>query len=237
MSYINYNHLYKKGLNDKDYHILQKIFQKETTLLEPHIKDFKKLLDLELIQYLKGKENTVEGVRISKKGKTFLNQLEDLNYTDELGVLIDKLIELYEINNKDYGNKLEIQSRLGWFISQTGFGSSQIMEIVEKYLDENREYTLKLENLIWRPQSQAFSVHKNLKDSRLFEMFRIKWNLDESFYIKDKKGVEMDWLSKISSLEPSKKLKKELYFTGSYESDMQHIVKLKNKYFRKIRKL
>lgn len=237
MAYINYNHLYKKGLNETDYHILQKIFQKESILLEPHLSDFKRLFDLGLIQYLKGKENTIEGVRISKKGKTFLNQLEDLEYSDEIGKLNEKLIELYEVNQKHGGNKLEIQNRLTWFISQTGFGADQIIKVIEEYLMNNREYTMSLENLIWKPQSKAFSVHKNLKDSRLYDLFCKKYSMDESFFIENNKGVELEWLYAVAHLNPSKKLENDLYFTGSYESDLEHIKKIKIKYLNKIRKL
>lgn len=231
--YINFTHLYSKGLSEKDLFILQKIFQKEFILLEPHLSEFERLLDLDLIQYLKGKANTVEGVRISKKGKTFLNQVETMGYTDDIGKLVNMLVELYEARQKPIGNELEVQSRLIWFLSQTGFSGKVIYEAIEEYLMNNDTYTMSLENLIWRPQSKAFSVHKNLKDSRIYDYICKKYRMNQAFFIKDNKGVDISWLSSVANLTPPKKASEELYFTSSYDGDMKHIQKIKKMYLNK----
>ena len=234
MGYINYKLLYEKSLSDADFHILQKIFQKEDILLEPFKDHFKQFKDLGLIQYLKGKENTIEGIRISKKGKEFITQLETMGYNDSIGMLVDKLIELYNTNNKHTGNKLEIQNRLIWFIAQTGFSSAVLFNSVEEYLLYNSEYTKSLENLIWTPSSKAFSIHKNLKDSKLYDFICTKYNLNASFFVEDKKGKEIQWLADIANLSVPKNLESENYFTGSYEGDIQHVQELKNKYTKHV---
>lgn len=234
MGYINYELLYSKSMNDVDFHILQKIFQKEDILLEPFKDHFKRFKDLGLIQYLKGKEDSVEGIRISKKGKEFITQLETMGYNDSIGTLVDKLIELYNTNNKHTGNKLEIQNRLIWFIAQTGFSSAVIFKSVEEYLLYNSEFTKSLENLIWTPSSKAFSIHKNLKDSKLYDYICTKYNLNESFFVEDKKGKEITWMASVANLSVPKNLESEAYFTGSYEGDLKHVEELKNKYIKEV---
>lgn len=233
--YINYQLLYEKGLSDEDLSILQKIFQKEEVLLEPFLDHFERFEDLGLIQYLKKKEGTVKGVRISKKGKALLSQLETMGYSDKIGELVDKLVENYVTRNKHVGTKLEVQDRLIWFIGQTGFSTKVILDSVEEYLTLNSEYTKSLENLLWTPSSKAFSVHKNLKDSKLFDFICQKYNLNQTFIIEDKGGKYVKWLADISALTIPKGLPEELYFTGTYKTDLEHIQLLKKMYLSNLK--
>jgi len=225
MAYINYKLLYDKGLSDDDYHLLQKIFQKEEFLLEGFLDRFKHFLDLGLIQYLKDKENTIKGIRISKKGKKFLSDLETKGYTDTIGIILDKLIGMYEVEDKIIGKKLEVKSRLIWFTEQTGFSPTIIIKSVQEYLDNNPEYTMSLENLLWKPQSVAFSVHKNLKQSKLFDVINTKYKLDETFFLKTM-NKHNEWLFSVAKLSPPRKGDDHIYFTGSYKGDLEHINKI-----------
>ena len=236
MSYINFKLLYEKGLTDHEYLLLQKVFQKEILLLEPFSDDLKPLFDRGLIQYLKGKENVLKAVRISKKGKEFLSQLSTMDYTDNIGEILDIIVDLYKSNDKHVGTKLEVKNRLVWFIAETGFSAKVIINSIEEYLSTNTEYTKSLENLLWTPASKAFSVHKNLKDSKLFDFICQKYSLDETFIVEHKGGKEMEWLSNVSRLSVPKKLNEELYFTGNMESDLEHVNKLKKLYFLKMKK-
>lgn len=236
MSYINFKLLYEKGLSDHEYLLLQKVFQKDILLLEPFKDDLKPLFDKGLIQYLKGKEGILEAVRISKKGKDFISQLSTMDYNDNVGQILEAILELYQSHNKPIGTKLEVKSRLIWFVTETGFSSKVIISAVEEYLSINTEYTKSLENLLWTPASKAFSVHKNLKDSKLFDFICLKYNLNETFIVEGKGGKEMEWLGNVSRLEVPKKLTPELYFTGSMETDLEHITKLKKLYFLKMKK-
>lgn len=229
--YINYNLLYSKNLSDIDYHVLQKIFQKEEKLLEPFLDRFNILEELGLIQYLKGKEGQAKGVRISRKGKSFLSQLQTMSYTDSIGSLVESLISLYKTNGKHVGNKLEVQSRLIWFIAQTGFSPKVIRLTVEEYLLDNPEYTMSLENLIWKPASIAFSVHKQLKGSKLYDCICFKYDLNQTFLIETKKNKAIEWLQSVSNLNVPKGVGSELYFTGSYQGDVEQVKKIEEYYF------
>ena len=227
--YINYQFLFSKELTINHLTALQMIFQKEYTLVENFEEELNTLLSIEYIEMLKKSENMFES-RVTKKGKTFLDKIGTMGYTEEIGELCKELIELYTGYNKVTGTKLEVQNRLIWFISQTGFNPPIIKNVVQDYLSENTTYTKSLENLIWKPGS-VFSTHKNLKDSHLYDVICKKYKLNSEFFLKKKKGVELTWLHKISQLKPPKKSKnKEIYLTGSYESDMLAINKIKSIY-------
>ncbi len=233
--YINYKLLYESGLSNKDFHILQMIFQKEDVLLEAHISCFKRFEKLELIQYIKAQKSKSKAIRVSKKGKSLLSNLGVMSFNNNLGDLIESLISLYETHQKYVGNKLEVQSRLIWFVAQTGFSSKVIHSSTEEYLNDNPEFTKSLENLIWTPSSKAFSIHKNLKNSKLYDFICQKYKLDENFLIENKKGKHIAWLQTVSSIIVPKTLQKELYFTNSYETDVIHVEKLKKQYLKLIK--
>ena len=121
--YINYKLLYEQGLDDNDYHNLQKIFQKEDFFLALHCSDreLDKYETMNLIQYTKSGKDRLDRVRISKKGKSFLTNLEVMDYTESIAACVSSVVNLYEASEKHVGNKLEVQNRMTWFTSQTGF--------------------------------------------------------------------------------------------------------------------
>ena len=227
--YINYQFLFSKELSVNHLTALQMIFQKEYTLVENFEDQLEDLKRLEYIEMLKKSENIFES-RVTKKGKSLLDKVSTMGYTEEIGELCKELIDLYTNYNKPTGTALEVQNRLVWFISQTGFNPTIIKNTVQNYLNENTTYTKKLENLIWKPTS-VMSVHKNLKDSQLYDIICTKYKLNADFFLKKSKGVELTWLHNVAQLRPPKKSKnKEIYLTGSYESDMEAINKLKAAY-------
>ncbi|MDC7251013.1 MAG: hypothetical protein PQJ49_13955 [Sphaerochaetaceae bacterium] len=158
-----------------------------------------------------------------------------MDYNDKIGALVDALIENYQTRNKHTGTKLEVQDRLIWFIAQTGFSTKVILSAVEEYLTLNSEYTKSLENLIWTPSSKAFSVHKNLKDSKLFDFICNKYKLNDTFIIENKGGKYVQWLHDVAMLEVPKKLPDEVYFTGSAQTDLEHSDKIKKLYLKNLK--
>lgn len=240
MGYINFTYLYEKGLTDQQFLVLQKIFQKDFLLIKNNDTDIKYLLEQNFIQYLssdKGK-NLLENLRVSKKGVNLLNNISEKDYTDEIGVLLKNLTDLYERENKYVGNSLEVRNRLIWFVAQTGFNSKTISNMVEEYLTENTEYTLSLENLIWKPQSKAFSVHKNIKDSKLYDLICKKYNLDYDFFLKDiDKNKTLKWLKAVSLLPyPPMNVNPRLLFTENRSNEIEHINNIRLEYQQRVLK-
>lgn len=235
--YINYKLLYQQGLDDTDYHNLQKIFQKEELYLSLHceVNLLKKYATMGLTQNLKSKGSEFSIVRLSRKGKAFMTAVEQIDLTEEIAELVETLVSEYTSVNKFVGNKLEVQSRLAWFIAHTGFNVTTIRDVAVDYLTDNTEYTLSLENLIWKPPSKAFSVHKNLKDSKLFDLICTKFKLDHNFLEGSKKNKSFTWLQNISMLKIPKNLSKDMYLTDSYNEDINLINKLKGQYLNIIK--
>ena len=237
--YINFKILLQKNITESQFILLQKIAQKELLLIKADNKttqkNIKYLLEQGYIQYLKNSnEKDIKNIRISKKGKQLLLAIETPLYSDYIGKLLNELISIYESNGKYIGNKLEVQNRLVWFVANTGFNYKTIINAVEEYITENPEYTKSLENLIWSPPSKAFSVHKHLKDSKLFDIISNKFKLNDKFFIDNKNKLET-FLFDISKIQLPKKMDKKYYFTGGYKTDQEHLLFLRKELLKRIK--
>jgi hypothetical protein len=223
--YINYELLFKKNLTLLDLDLLIKVNQKEGVLLEGV--DFSKYEELGLVTFLKAPKEPHLSVRLTKNGKAFLDALCTKDLTQDIGDLTKELIALYEYDGKETGNALEVQKRLVWFIQETGFGPQAIKTVVENYISSSGEYTMRLDNLIWKGQSLAFSIHFHLKESRLFELFTKTYNLPTHFFISPTRSSEDQWLWDLSQLKIPKKANSDFYFTGSAKGDQEFQDKIK----------
>lgn len=225
--YINFEQLYKTGLSESEFLTLIKISQKNSELLSDADKPtIEKLLEEGLIEVIKQGATYRERLRVSKKGKQFTRNIESPKYTDEVQATEKALIELYEGYNKEIGLRADVKSRLTWFMSETGFRGSIVKKYVDLYLaDADPKYIKNLSNLIWSPQSKAFSVNFTLKDSKLFDVITKEMNLSQDVFL-DKRDKELHYLFQYGTLKPPKGLDASLYFTGSYEGDTEHFMKL-----------
>ncbi len=174
MNYVNLPYLKSKGLTIKQWLIIQLIHQKESEQLRALLQDNPQHLvwfeDKGLIKFVKTPKDKFKSVRIDKKGKDILSKCCIKDNSPEIEQLCSDVMEEYEALGKATGTRLNVLDRLIWFLSVTDFEIDEVKEAVEAYLHDNDEYTKRLDNLIWTPQSTAFSVHKNLKDSILFDM-------------------------------------------------------------------
>lgn len=222
--YINFNLLYQKGFSDDDFVLLQKIKQKE---ILPRNANIQKFEELELVEYLK-----IGEIRISKKGNAFLNDLEIVNYNDDIKEIVEKSIELYDNYKKPVGNKNDVKIRFAWFVGETGFSKEVILKEIEDYLlVTDMKFIAKLDNLIWR-QPNVFSAHMSKKDSKLFDIIATKYKLNIDYFL-ETKNTEMDWLFKISQLHVPKN---SVYFVD-YKTDKIRLKVIKEHYRNIISKL
>lgn len=223
--YINFEHLYNKGLSDEDFIVLQKLFQKMDYIINDEY-DYQKLINLELVNE-KG---------LTDKGKAFMKQLHNVNYSDGVAELAQKLLDMYSTYGVEGDSLLIIQDRIGWFMKETGFSAEVIESIVEEYLSEVTKYRLSLRNLIWNPPSKAFSVHKTLKDSKLYDIVCKKYGINPNVIIKEKDKVWFKWLHGVAMLKVPKGLDKECYFEN-YQADCDNLDRLKSQFRKKLRDL
>ena len=235
--YINFEQLYKSDISESDFMLLLKVSQKNTELLteedKPKLESF---LELELVELIKQGKDFFEKLRISKKGKQFIRNIEAPKYSDEIQELEQKLVEMYEDAQKETGLRAEVKSRLTWFMCETGFRANVIKKYVQIYLDEtDPKYIKNLSNLIWSPQSKAFSIHFDLKDSKLFDIISHALGLRQDVFL-DKADKELHYLFEFGAIRPPKGLRPELYYTGSFEEDYLHSVKLGKELTKRILK-
>ena len=220
--YINYEYLYQIGLTDTDYHTLQIALQKEGTLLLGREESIRKLLGKDYLRYTKGKP-VPENLRLSKKGSALMKQLNERGFREDISILCEELQELYTALGKPVGTLLETRSRMNWFVQETGFALPLVDKMVKDYVqDANRSYFMRLDNLIWKPQSVAFSVHKNLKDSKLYDMLCTRYNVPQTFHTQKNKNTVLTYLLNVCKLKLPARGEKEIFFTGNYKTDLQH---------------
>lgn len=232
---INFNLIYTNNLNPTEVFILYAINQKEFDFIkEDYINDVNNLIGMGYVT----ESSKISDLRLTKSGKAFLTSLSKLDSSNENCELVERLIEMYEFYNKETGNYLEIQDRLNWFIKVTGFSTKVIEDSIKNYLKENDKYIMRLDNLIWKPQSAAFSVNFSLSDSRLFDMIVKKYKLPFYFYTDKKRRsrVKESWLYDISKLKVPTKLPSEMYWTGSEKGDKEAYARLKNQFVNNILK-
>lgn len=228
--YINFKLLYEKGILMTELITLLAINQKEAHLLKEI--PFEYFEEQGWIEYTKQGKTPEEKVRLSKNGKALVDALTTRGASEEILNTVTELVELYEHYGKEPGNTLEIRDRLIWFINATGFGVKPIKDCVETYLSNSGDYTMRLDNLLWKPQSSAFSVSFNLSDSRLFDIMIKRYKLPINFFLKpsDKRTVKETWLFDMLKLKVPSKLPEEQYWTGSEEGDKEALKRLKSQF-------
>lgn len=233
--YINFDLLFSLGYNQNDLFQLQAIKQQSTPIIDEAF--FSEFQNKGLIEFVKQKGERVELVRLAKKGRELLDKLETPISNPEIDWTLIKAIELYSEHGKDIGTKKNAEKRLNWFMCNTNFNSKSILTAIDNHLNTSGDYTMKLENYIWKPESTAFSIHQNLKTSKLFD--DICWinQIDSEFYFLENQDKELQWLFAISRLPEIKKtIPIESTFTGSINGDIEAIKRLKSILYNKIKK-
>ena len=165
--YINFRQLAASDMTPNDLANLLAIRQKDSVMIEAMPEeDAGRYIELGLVEKLKS------GVmRLTNKGTSFVNYIETPEMTDEVLETLKIMIGMYESYSKDIGvSRKEAESRLCWFMGNTSFKKEVILQVTESYIAESGDYTMSLCNFIWKPPSQAFSVHMNLKNSKLFDL-------------------------------------------------------------------
>lgn len=232
--YINFRQLAASDMTPNDLANLLAIRQKDTVMIEAMPEeDAGRYIELGLVEKLKS------GVmRLTNKGTSFVNYIETPEMTDEVLETLKIMIGMYESYSKDIGvSRKEAESRLCWFMGNTSFKKKVILQVTESYIAESGDYTMSLCNFIWKPPSQVFSVHMNLKNSKLFDLIAEKFKIATEPYLESKKNKEMDWLFAVSKLPtPPAKGNPDYLFTGSSETDKERLKNIKTYLFNKIRK-
>ena len=124
---------------------------------------------------------------------------------------VKNLIENNNLNSKSHEDK-------GLWFVYTNVDVSGTKENLINFMNDLK----KIHYIKWR-----------VKDSKLFDRICKNMNLQQSVFL-DKRDKELEYLFQYGSVKPPKGLDNELYFTGSYEKDMEHFLKLANKLTKRI---
>lgn len=127
---INFEYLYKAGLTDSDYILLIKVLQKEVDLISKDDADrINELLEEGYFTLVKAGKTIRERLRISPKGKAFLENLDKPLVTDEVILVEEKLKELYE--ERGNGTGKNFRERLAWFMNEQGLVLKQLFKLLK----------------------------------------------------------------------------------------------------------
>ena len=231
--YVNIEQLTLSGLTPYDLVNLVAIRQTEDAFIQ-HIpkEDIQKYAGMDFVEVkASGK------VRLKKKGESFIVTVETPGITKEISDTMETLVRMYEESGKELGGtRKEVEARIVWFMGNTAYKPSIIVQAVEEYLQANPEYTMSLCNLIWKPQSIAFSVHMTLRNSKLFDLIARKFGLGSELYLKENKGKELEWLFAVSKLpNPPARASRDILFTDSPKKDAERIRDIKTYLFNMLK--
>lgn len=231
--YINIEQLAKSGLTPYDLINLVAIRQKDDVYMRSIPQGvIINYMSLGLIETLKSGV-----VRLTNKGTSFLEVIETPGINEDISETFKELIDLYESRGKDIGiSRKEAQARLVWFMGNTNFKKKLIVDITREYLDKSGDYTMSLCNFIWKPPSQAFSVHMNLKNSKMFDMIASKYGFNTELYFKEKKNKEMDWLFAVARLpDPPVKGNQDCLFTFDPKREKERLQSIKTYLYNRLK--
>lgn len=223
--YINFQQLAAFGLSIQELAILIAIRQKDEIIVQAaDTSIIEKLLSMGLIEELKNKT-----FRFTGKGTRFVSIIETPCITQEAEETLKELVDIYDRNGKDIGVSLkEAESRIIWFMGNTNFKKSVITSITEEYVYSSGDFTMSLCNFIWKPPSQAFSTHMNLKNSKLFDLIARRYNFNSDIYFDTRKNREMDWLFGVARLPmPPMNASRDYLFTESAKTEKSRIKNIK----------
>lgn len=173
--YVNIDFLNKSNLcwNDVLYLILVK--QKE----ENHLNDetvITNLLDLSYIKKIKRRNKTETEnslLRLNKKGKEFLDKLEEAPVLEEHKIVAEWLCKTYLGLGKKIGNKAQLIRNIRDFSNATDISKNRLVQLCTTFVnDESQmEYSFYLEYIFWKAPN-AFATRFSLENSRLWRYYQ-----------------------------------------------------------------
>lgn len=168
------------------------------------------------------------GIRMTPRGGSLMTLIETPGLTPEIEDIRDRAISLYNNFDKETGVLKEVEKRLCWFVSSTGFKMRPIIDAITFHLETRGDYTMRLDNLIWKP-GNVFQARMSLSESTLFDIIARKYGLNSNMYLKENRNKEMEWMFAVSRLpEPPARGDKDIFISGSSKGDKESILRIKN---------
>lgn len=190
MSYINFKLLEEKDIRPNEYLILQAAYQNSfedtsevISLLVTDDQRFEDLINSGYLKYIKGtkKQNQLQKLRIDKKGKKLLEDVESTDVTEEDLKIADWLINLYKKEGKEIGNKKKTKEYIANFRINSGINKNKLAYLCQKFLYDNLENSNKLEYVFFKPKG-VYNTRFDINESWLYRYYeKNKEKFDKEF--------------------------------------------------------
>lgn len=136
---------------------------------------YEKMLENGLLKLIKGKkgQSDFEKLRLDKKGKKLLEDLEDATEVLEQDKLIGEwLKKLYLENDKQIGNYKKTLRHLAAFRNHTGLEKNRLAHICRDFIenDDEMEFSHVLEYVLYKAPN-PYATRFNLENSRLHKYY------------------------------------------------------------------
>lgn len=180
MAYFNTELAKDKGLHPIDIFILQLLHQNKSDDTSEDIAlimdddSMKRLHAFGLMEMIKGtkKMDEFQKLRLSKKGKKWLSDLQTYNIVENDVKVFESLKAIYIEEGKEVGSEKKTKELIAWFRNETGFNHRQIWLIAKKFVNDvdRMEYSKVLEYAFWK-STNHFQVQPKLEDSKMFSYY------------------------------------------------------------------
>lgn len=133
------------------------------------------LFEHNLIEHVKAKKKSdteYHTVRLSKKGQTYLDDVETPEITEEDIKIFEWLSNAYKNAGKEVGNRKKGLIWLSNFRVESGINRNWLVTLCSHFLkdDQQQQYSQKLQYVFWKP-SNMYAVKFQLEESKLWQYY------------------------------------------------------------------
>lgn len=178
--YVNFKLLLDKELEPEDVMLLVACKQNQNGELSDVIeKSFghSKLWFVEqkgYIDYVKGKkgQSDFEKIRLSKKGKDLLDELETPEVTSDDLRIYSWLETIYKESERVVGNRKKTKMYIAQFRVQSQIEKNCLAYLCKSFIEDedNMKFNLKLEYMFFKPET-VYATRFDLEQSRLYKFY------------------------------------------------------------------
>lgn len=184
--YINFKHLEKSQLTIFDCFLLFAAKQTQTEYLIENLTDsqyshFKELSLVEHIKQKTKKEHPYASLRLSDKGKSFLEDLTSAPIEEEDQKVYDWLSNHYINAGKEIGNRRKTLSHIKDFRIKSGICKNNLIKLCVDFLKDNEDRSNKLEFVFYHPRT-VFATRFDIEESWLHSHYLKKENYFKSIF-------------------------------------------------------